>query len=147
MSAVVHLSAVADADEPAVDDPEDVAAQGAAVLAGTPTAPVSQRRRARPREIPVPPSGSPAARARTYFTSAGFEIHAPLGTMFSIGAARSRFESFFEARLVVDEEHLGAPMTTESGGRDLPLDGLPEEIQRLVERVSLPLPPVLPGQT
>lgn len=146
VSAVVHLAGLADkGDQPPVDDPEGVAAQGAAVLAGGPTAPVSRQAEASPREIPVPSSPSAAARLRGYFTSAGFEVHAPFGTTLSIGAAQSRFESFFDTRLVVDEEQLGAPMTTESGGRELPLEGLPEEVQRVVERISLPLPPELPG--
>lgn len=148
VSAVVHLATVADeGDEPPVDDPEGVAAQGAAVLAGGPTAPVSRQSEASPREIPVPDSPSAAARVRGYFTSAGFEVHAPLGTTLSIGAHQSRFESFFGTRLVVDEEQLGAPVTTESGGRELPLEDLPEEVRRVVEKIALPLPPELPGGT
>jgi hypothetical protein len=132
VSAVVHLRAPEEASDESgqaspVDDPADVQAEGAAVLAGTAPAPVSQRRFAGPLEIPVPPSASPVARVRGYFTSAGFEVHAPLGSMFSIGAGKSRFESFFGVRLVVDEERLGAPLTTESGERDLPTAGLPEE--------------------
>lgn len=146
VSAVVHLAAGGEAGDPApVDDPGDVAAEGAAVLAGTAPAPISQRRHAGPLEIPVPPSASSAARVRGYFTNAGFEVHAPLGAMFSIGAARSRVESFFGVRLVVDEERFGAPMTTESGSQDLPLGGLPDEVQRLVERIALPQPPQFPG--
>lgn len=147
VSAVVHIAAAAEGgDAPPVEDAAGVAAEGAAVLAGTPAvAPVSQRRFAAPREIPVPPSANAAARARGYFTSAGFEVHAPFGSMFSIGAGRSRFESFFGVQLVVDEERLGAPMTTESGARDLPLEDLPDEIQRLVERITLPAPPEIPG--
>ncbi|MBW3580086.1 MAG: hypothetical protein KY447_11175 [Actinobacteria bacterium] len=146
VSAVVHLTATTESDDqPPVDDPDAVAAQGAAVLAGAQTAPISQWRHANPRQIPVPASGSPAARVRGYFTSAGFEVHAPLGRMFSIGAARSRFESFFETSLVVDEHRLGGVVTTESGAQDLPVQGLPEQIQQLVVKVSFPQPPELPG--
>ena len=145
VSVVVHLRPVGEAaDAPPVDDPADVAAEGAAVLTGA-AAPVSQRRHAGPLEVPVPPSASSTARVRGYFTNAGFEVHAPFGETFSIGAGRSRFESFFAVRLVVDEERLGAPMTTKQGGQDLPLVGLPEEIQRLVTSISLPRPPELPG--
>ena len=145
VSAVVHLRPVGEAgDAPPVDDPTDVAAEGAAVLSGA-AAPVSQRRHAGPREVPVPPSASATARVRGYFTNAGFEVHAPMGETFSIGAGRSRFESFFAVRLLVDEERLGAPITTDQGGRDLPLAGLPEEIQRLVTAISLPEPPDIPG--
>lgn len=147
VSAVVHIAAVDDAGgAPPIDDPADVAAEGAAVLAGTPAmAPVSQRRFAAPREIPVPPSANAAARVRGYFTSAGFEVHAPFGSKFSIGAGRSRFESFFGVQLVIDEERIGAPMTTESGSSDIPLKELPDEVQRLVEAISLPAPPDFPG--
>lgn len=146
VSAVVHLDTVGEAGDAPAADPDEVAAQGAAVLAGAPAAPISQRHLASPRDIPVPPSANAAARVRGYFTSAGFEVHAPLGTSFSIGAARSRFETFFAVRLVIDEERLGAPMTVEGGGSDLPLPGLPEEIQRLAARISLPPPPDLLGQ-
>jgi hypothetical protein len=47
--------------------------------------------------------------------------------------------------LVVDEERLGGPVTTEDGGRQLPLAPLPEEIQALVEDIILPVPPDLLG--
>lgn len=146
VSAVVHLVDTSETDRSApVGEGGDVAAEGAAVLAGTTAAPVSQRRFAGPLEIPVPPSPHPPTRVRGYFTSAGFEVHAPMGTMFSIGAGKARFEGFFGVELVVDEERLGAPMTTGSGERDLPLQGLPDEIRRVVERITLPLPPQLAG--
>lgn len=146
VSAVVHLATSGDdGDEPSVEERSDVGEQGEAILAGGSPAPVSQRRHADPQRIPVPDSGSSANRARGYFTSAGFEVHAPLGATFSIGAPRSRFEGFFASRLVIDEDRLGAPMTTESGAEDLPLERLPSEVRRLVGRIALPQPPDLPG--
>lgn len=147
VSAVVTLGAGDEGDDqPTVQDPEGVASQGAAVLSGGSPAPsVAGRRQADPADVNVPREGSPTARAKGYFTNAGFEVHAPLGATFSIGASRSRFERFFGQALVIDEERLGSPVTTEAGERALSTERLPAEVQDMVESILLPEPPSLPG--
>ncbi len=85
------------------------------------------------------------AKAKSHFTSAGLEVHAPFATSFSVGGPPSRFESVFGEKIVVDEALLGS-ITTGQGGRELPLDGLPDEIRELVESVAfLPPPDFTPG--
>jgi len=83
------------------------------------------------------------AQTKGHFTSAGFEVHAPLGLSFSIGGKRSLFERVFGEALSVDEETLGASVRTQEGGMDLPTGGLPEEIRSRVRAVSFVEPPPL----
>lgn len=131
-------------DEPTVADPQGVGAQGAAVLEGSgggPTAPHGGHHA--PHDIAVPASGSSVARAKGYFTRAGFEVHAPFGSIFSIGATQAHFERFFGQRLVVDEDRLGGPVTVEGAGQELSLTSLPEEIAETIESIALPSPPEL----
>ncbi len=86
------------------------------------------------------------AKAKSHFTTAGLEVHAPFATTFSVGGPPSRFEDVFGAKIKVDESLLGS-VTTEEGGFDLPLDALPEEIRELVESVAfLPPPDFTPGK-
>lgn len=92
----------------------------------------------------VPGQGGAAARVKGYFTTAGFEVHAPVGQSFSIGGRRSQFEAFFGQSLKVDEERLFSPVTTADGGDHLSLHALPEDVRDLVESVSFPPPPELP---
>lgn len=83
------------------------------------------------------------AKAKGHFTSAGFEVHAPLGTSFSIGGKRSLFERVFGQSLSVDEETIGAVVTTEGGGLELSISALPDEIRVQVKAVSFMPPPPL----
>lgn len=132
------------AGESTVPDP-GVAAQGAAMLAGgSPSPNIAARRHAGPADISVPEGGDLTTRVKGYFTNAAFEVHAPLGRTFSIGGPRSRFESFFGQTLVIDENSLGTPVTTEDGGRELPTDKLPAEVRDAVEGILLPEPPDFP---
>jgi hypothetical protein len=84
------------------------------------------------------------SKVKSHLTLAGFEVAAPLGTTFSITAARSHFEQFFGDALVVDDGGLLRSVTTEGGGRDLSLGGLPDEVREKVESVSFVPPPDLP---
>ncbi len=84
------------------------------------------------------------SKVKAHLTSAGFEVAAPLGTTFSITAARSRFEEFFGDALVVDDGGLLRSVTTEGGGRDLSLAVLPDDIREKVESVSFVPSPDLP---
>lgn len=105
----------------------------------------------RPETEPVPASGPQAgaltqqdiAKAKSHFTSAGFEVHAPLGLSFSIGGKRSLFERVFGQALSVDEETVGASVRTEGGGLDLPIEGLPDDIRARVRAVTFVEPPPL----
>lgn len=75
------------------------------------------------------------------FSGLGFEVHAPFTTNFSIGGRKSLFERIFGVTLKVDEDSLAAGVTTDSGGLDLPVDPLPDEIQVDVASVAF-MPPM-----
>lgn len=149
LSAVVSLrrDSQPEPGEATVENPGGVGGEAAAILEGSsPTEESSSSRAVSPADVAVPAHGGAIARTKAYFTKAGFEVHAPLGVLFSIGNRKSRFETFFGRTLVIDEERLGGPVTTEDGGRQLPLEPLPEEIRDLVEEITLPDPPDLLGQ-
>ena len=78
-----------------------------------------------------------------HFTSAGFEVHAPLGASFGIAGPKSQFESTFNVVLVVSDENLVTTVTTESGDMNLPLDPLPENLRSVVESIRFIDPPPL----
>lgn len=85
------------------------------------------------------------AKAKSHFTSAGLEVHAPFSTSFSVGGSSSRFEDVFGTRIKVDDTLLGS-VTTEEGSLELPLETLPDEIREMVESVAfLPPPDFTPG--
>ncbi|MCA1692046.1 MAG: hypothetical protein ABR540_21205 [Acidimicrobiales bacterium] len=83
--------------------------------------------------------------AKSRFTSAGFEVHAPFTGMFSIGGKRSLFESFFGETIKVDDSQLIRTITTASGSYDLPIEKLPEDLQGLVRSIAFPPPPNFAG--
>jgi hypothetical protein len=78
-----------------------------------------------------------------HFTSAGYEVHAPLGSSFGIAGPKSQFEATFGLPLVVNEENLVTTVTTESGSLELPLDSLPENLRPIVESIRFIEPPPL----
>lgn len=78
-----------------------------------------------------------------HFTSAGFEVHAPLGSSFGIAGPKSQFEKVFNLGLVVNEDNLVTTVTTDDGALDLPLDSLPENLRGTVESVRFVEPPPL----
>ena len=78
-----------------------------------------------------------------YFTSAGYEVHAPLGATFAIAAGKSQFEQTFGVELLVNDENLVTTVSTLTGDLDLPLDPLPEEIRKVVQSVRFTEPPPL----
>jgi hypothetical protein len=80
------------------------------------------------------------AQTKAFLTKAGFEVHAPFQTSFSIGAAKSLFEEFFGRKLVV-EEGLITSVTVDGGGLELPVDALPDEVRPLVRSISFIPPP------
>ena len=81
--------------------------------------------------------------AKAHFTSAGFEVHAPLGSSFGIAGPKSLFESTFDRVLMVNDQELVTSVTTESGEADLPLDLLPESLRKVTESVRFIEPPPL----
>lgn len=84
------------------------------------------------------------AKAKGSFTAAGFEVHAPLGTSFSIAGKRSLFERVFGQSISVDDETIGAVATVEGGGLELATTALPEELRSQVKGVSfMPPPPMV----
>lgn len=82
--------------------------------------------------------------AKGHFTSAGFEVHAPLGSTFGIAGPKSQFEKTFGVDLVVNDQDLVTQVTTSGGDLELPLDPLPDEIRRVVASVRFAEPPPLP---
>ncbi|MGI8984009.1 MAG: hypothetical protein ACR2HM_05690 [Acidimicrobiales bacterium] len=78
-----------------------------------------------------------------HFTKAGYEVHAPLGSSFGIAGPKSQFERTFNVVLVISEDNLVTTVTTESGGLDLPLDPLPEDLRGVVESIRFIEPPPL----
>ena len=146
ISAVVSLrrGGPPDPEEPTVENPGGVAGEGAAILEGSSASEFNLGNRpVSPTDVAVPTHGGAIARAKAYFTKAGFEVHAPLGATFSIGNRKSRFETFFGRPLAIDETRLGGPVTTEDGRSELPLEPLPEEIREMVETITLPMPDLL----
>ena len=81
--------------------------------------------------------------AKAHFTSAGFEVHAPLGSSFGIAGPKSLFESTFDRVLLVNDQELVTSVTTEAGESDLPLDSLPEPLRKVTESVRFIEPPPL----
>lgn len=77
---------------------------------------------------------------KTYLTKAGFEVHAPFQTSFSIGASKSLFEEYFGCTLEV-EEGLITSVTVDGGGLELPVDALPDDVRPLVRSISFIPPP------
>ena len=78
-----------------------------------------------------------------HFTSAGFEVHAPLGASFGIAGPKSQFEKTFGVDLVVSDEDLVTTVTTSEGGLDLPTDSLPDNVRGIVESIRFAKPPPL----
>lgn len=78
-----------------------------------------------------------------HFTSAGFEVHAPLGSSFGIAGPKSQFETTFNVVLVVNDANLVTTVTTEDGQMDLPLDPLPDNLREVVESIRFIDPPPL----
>ena len=97
------------------------------------------------RAVKVPVSVAQVSRTKQYFANSGFEVHAPVGSTFSIGGKHSTFERFFEVELTVDETQLGSPVSIATGETSLPLGTLTEEFQAIVESVTFPPPVEIPG--
>ena len=80
---------------------------------------------------------------KAHFTTAGFEVHAPLGSSFGIAGPKTQFEKTFDVVLVVNDENLVTTVTTESGDLELPIDPLPENLRAVVESIRFVEPPPL----
>jgi hypothetical protein len=98
-----------------------------------------------PSELPESASDPDAhqravSKLKAHLTSAGFEVHAPFHTSFSIGAKQSHFEKYFDTKIAV-EEGLITSVTLEGGGTDLSLDPIPEEDAGIVKRIYFMPPP------
>jgi len=100
------------------------------------------------RTTDTPESGIPLSEdlraiglAKSRLTSAGFEVHAPFGGKFSIGAKKTVFEEFFGETILIDDAALIRAVTNSSGGYELPLDNLPDDLKGLVGSVAFTPPP------
>lgn len=89
---------------------------------------------------PVLHDNQATAQVKGWFTKAGFEVHAPFISSFSIGGKQSLFEKQFETRLAIDEG-LTSSVTIEGGKRDLDINLLPDEIHVLIKSISFIPPP------
>ncbi|HEX2700078.1 MAG TPA: hypothetical protein VHM89_07735 [Acidimicrobiales bacterium] len=97
------------------------------------------------REVKVPVAVAQVARTKQFFANSGFEVHAPVGSTFSIGGKQSTFERFFAVELTIDESQLGSPVSTAAGERFLDLGTLPDEFKAIVGSVSFPPAVQVPG--
>jgi len=77
---------------------------------------------------------------KAHLTKAGFEVHAPFNTTFSIGGKQSLFEEYFGQKVVVDEG-LISTVTVEGGGKELSLDTMPDDMRAFVHSVTFVSPP------
>ena len=80
------------------------------------------------------------SQVKTHLTKAGFEVHAPFVSSFSIGGTQSLFEDYFGTKLTVDEG-LISEVSLEDGGRDLPVAPLPDDVRPLVRSIAFVSPP------
>ena len=97
------------------------------------------------REVKVPVAVAQVARTKQFLANSGFEVHAPVGSTFSIGGKQSVFERFFDVELMVDETQLGSPVSTAAGERSLALGTLPEEFQAIIASITFPPAVHIPG--
>lgn len=104
------------------------------------------------RSTATPESGIPLSEdlraiglAKSRFTSAGFEVHAPFTGKFSIGAKKSVFEDFFGEPVMVDDSGFGRKVTNKDGGYELPREALPDDLKGLVDSVAFTPPPDFKG--
>lgn len=142
LSAVVQLKPVEER-APQTDEPEETGPPPqVAVPEGIHIAPAPGEAT---REVKVPVAVAQVARTKQFFANSGFEVHAPVGSTFSIGAKQSVFERFFEVGLTVDEEQLGNPVSLDDGGRVLRLDTLPDEVRSLIAEISFAPAVKVPG--
>ena len=81
------------------------------------------------------------AQLKASLTKAGFEVHAPFATSFSIGAKMSLFEEYFGQKLEIDEGLLGIVTIAGGGGQELSLDTVPDDVRPFIRRVSFVSPP------
>lgn len=81
------------------------------------------------------------AQLKANITKAGFEVHAPFQTSFSIGAKKSLFEEFFGQKLEIDEGLLGIVTIAEDGSQELSLDTVPDDVKPYVRSVKFVSPP------
>src|SRR5262249_40779398 len=80
------------------------------------------------------------AQVKGWFTKAGFEVHAPFHTSFSIGGKQSLFQDTFQTQLVI-EEGLTSSVTLEGGGRELDKALLPDDVGELIRSIEFIPPP------
>ena len=80
------------------------------------------------------------AQLKANLTKAGFEVHAPFQTSFSIGGKKSLFEEYFGQELAIDEGLLGI-VTIKDGSQELPLDKVPDDVRVFIRRVAFVSPP------
>lgn len=81
------------------------------------------------------------AELKGHLTKAGFEVHAPFHTSFSIGAPQSLFEEYFGQKLVVERDLMSTVTVEGAAGGSLSLDSMPDEIRPLVHSVAFVSPP------
>ena len=90
--------------------------------------------------VPTMHDNQALAQVKGSLTKAGFEVHAPFATSFSIGGRQSLFEKYFGQSVVVSEG-LMSSVTLEGGGTELAVDALPDDIRPLVKSISFMPPP------
>ena len=78
--------------------------------------------------------------ARTFFRDAGFTVGPIVGAAFSIEAAKPDFEQFFSVRLTVGSGGVAIAASNGAGGRELPLDAIPDPVCSKLVTVTFETP-------
>ena len=81
------------------------------------------------------------AMLKAHLTAAGFEVHAPFASSFSIGAKISQFVDYFGDPVKMEDDGVFTSITVEGGGRELNLEPVPEEGRQMVKAIHFMPPP------
>jgi hypothetical protein len=88
------------------------------------------------------PAEDDVRKATKHFKELGFKVEHPFGNSFSISGPTALFEKVFKTKLS-EEEKGGLKAKGASGAKslELPLTGLPNEVEKIVETVTFSEPP------
>jgi hypothetical protein len=87
------------------------------------------------------PDPAAVERARSHFSSRGFEVSEAVAISFSITGPRSVFEETFGDHPALDAAERTVRGAGGEGPLELPLDRLPDEVRETVEAVTFTPPP------
>jgi hypothetical protein len=88
------------------------------------------------------PAEDDVRKAASHFKQLGFKVEHAFGNSFSISGTTALFEKVFKTKLS-EEEKGGLKAKDARGGKslELPLTGLPNDVEKIVETVTFSEPP------